>query len=235
MEPRGYFVRFAVTLFLGIGCAGCGVANQLQLQSEVSQQKDQIARIKADCIAKLQNPILNPIRSKVVLYNDPPDASPPVSILSNTTFAAPDDDAALHAWAQIRDDCLTAGLKAAQPPTAANAAQRMVLEQDNSFFTEAHNLSNQMLVALMQHKITYGEFAEENYKIVRDAFAAERQFRAAVVAADQQRQMQEQQQFQNALLAYATVVNQMQARQPRVETANCSGMGNSISCVGSSQ
>jgi len=44
---------------------------------------------------------------------------------------------------------------------------------------------SELIVAVYQAKLTYGEFAQKRYEIARDTPAAERQYREAVLIADQ--------------------------------------------------
>ena len=82
---------------------------------------------------------------------------------------------------------------------------------------EAAARVGQLIVALYQQKLTFGEFAQKRYEITREAASAEQEFRRSTQLADQQRQMQAQQlaqqQFQNNLIAWSAYMQSVSARQ----------------------
>ena len=91
-------------------------------------------------------------------------------------------------------------------------------QQDRSFLVSAGAKVGELIVALYQQKLTYGEFARKRYEISRDAAEAERQYRESRQTSDQQRQLQlqqlAQQQYSNQLAAWATYMQGVNARQP---------------------
>jgi hypothetical protein len=210
--------------------SGCGIARNIQMNNEIGEAKKKIETLKDECKARLQNPNLDPIRNKLVLWNDPPDTPPPSRILGDASVPTPIERAALQMWGDIRDDCFHKANVLAAPPLVATPSQAAIIQQDNSFFLQAMGLSNQLLVALEQDKLTYGEFSQRNYEIVKQAMDTERSFRMAVIAADQQRQAQEQKQFQDALLTWAALANEVNARRPIVTTTNCTNVGTGVAC-----
>ncbi len=93
------------------------------------------------------------------------------------------------------------------------------IQQDRSFGQAASAKVGDLIVALYQEKLTYGEFARKRYEITRDAADAERQYRQSTQLADQQQRMQAQQlaqqQFANSLAAWSTYMQAANARQPQ--------------------
>lgn len=104
-------------------------------------------------------------------------------------------------------------------PPAATLLQVTEIQQDRSFGQAASAKVGDLIVALYQQKLTYGEFAKERYEITRDAADAERQYRQSMQFADQQQRMQAQQlaqqQFANRLAAWSTYMQAVNARQPQ--------------------
>jgi hypothetical protein len=93
------------------------------------------------------------------------------------------------------------------------------LQQDHSFGREEGARVGELVVALYQQKLTYGEFAHKRYEITRDANSAELAFRQSELNADRQRQVQAQQlaqqQFANNLAAWSVYMQSVNARQPQ--------------------
>ncbi|WP_124529491.1 hypothetical protein [Burkholderia sp. Bp8991] len=66
-------------------------------------------------------------------------------------------------------------------------------EADVSFGAEAEAKVSELVVALYQQKLTYGEFAQRRYAISTAAASAARQYREARLLQDEDRQLQAQQ------------------------------------------
>jgi hypothetical protein len=174
---------------------------------------------QAQCKDEMLTPELDPIRHKVELYRESPENAPAFEIASNDTFPTESDRPAIARWAMIRDECIKRNDAASNIPPSATPLQLAFLQQDRAFGKEASGRVSQLIVALYQQKLTYGEFAQKRYEISREAAVAERQFRQATLLADQQRQVQAQQlaqqQFQNNLIAWSAYMQAVSARQPQ--------------------
>ena len=164
-------------------------------------------------------PGLDPIRHKVELFRESLESAPPFEFASNDTFPNDVDRPVIAKWATIRDECNKRMEAVSIIPPSATPLQVAFLQQDRSFVKEASGRIGELIVALYQQKLTYGEFAQKRYEITRQAAAAERQFRQPTLIADQQRQMQAQQlaqqQFQNSLIAWSAYMQTVSARQPQ--------------------
>lgn len=83
---------------------------------------------------------------------------------------------------------------------------------------------SELIVALYQEKLTYGEFAQLRYTIGKAAVDADQQYREARLIQDQDRQLQVQQianqQFTNSLTAWANYMQAVNARQPQTVRLN---------------
>jgi hypothetical protein len=191
---------------------------------EVQEQfKAQNQEAQAECAREMQAPDFDAIRMKIELFRADAETPPPFAIASNDTFPATADRPVIAKWATARDNCIKR-LDAMKPP-ASNALEAAFIQQDRSFAIEAAGRLSELIVALYQGKLTYGEFAQKRYQIGRDAAAAERQFRAAALIADHERQVQEQQlaqqQFQNNLIAWSSYMQAVNARQPYTVHLDC--------------
>jgi hypothetical protein len=206
---------------------------QQAARQQSAERAAQIASEEAQCASDMQSAELDPIRHKVELLRQSPDTPPPFEIASNDTFPAADERPIIAKWATVREGCLKR-VAALPPPPSATALQVTFRQQDRAFMQEANGRVSSLIVALYQAKLTYGEFAQRRYEITRDAAAAERQFRAAALIADRERQIQAQQlaqqQFQNNLIAWSTYMQAVNARQP--QTVHLTGtVGISTHCL----
>ena len=170
------------------------------------------------CAEAMRSSDLDPIRDKVELLRNDAEAPPPFAITSNDAFPTAPEHAAIAKWATIRDECIKRRFAIPSLP-GANALQATEIQQDQSFPKEVAGRVNELVVALYASKLSYGEFAAKRYEIDRDGAAAERQFRAASLIADHERQVQAQQiaeqHFQSTLLAWSTYMQTVNARQPQ--------------------
>lgn len=216
---------------VGIAWADClegtpGYNNGGGQQTRADAAKEQSAVISAQlqgdnaqCANEMQSTDLDLIRQKVELFRSTLDTAPPFVIASNDTFPTSAELPVIAKWATIRDDCVERASATPYIPPSASPIQAAFLQQDRAFSTEAGARVSQLVLSLYQGKLTYGEFAQRRYEIGRDAAAAERQFRAATLIADHERQVQAQQlaqqQFQNNLIAWSTYMQAVNARQPQ--------------------
>ncbi len=170
------------------------------------------------CKSEMDVPELDPIRQKVQLYRASMDEPVPFAIAANDTFPTDAEKPVIAKWATLRDECLKRDASTPLPPTA-NAMQVAFIQQERAFGRQAGARVGDLILALYQQKLTYGEFAHKRYEIGRDAAAAELAFRQSALDQDQQRQMQAQQmaqqQFANQLAAWSTYMQAVNARQPQ--------------------
>lgn len=191
---------------------GCAVA----MTQQMSEKRTEIKALSDQCAQQMRDDhSLDPIGDKVELYRADPMAAPPFAIASNDTFPTESERPAIAQWAKDSDDCAARANAVLKPPSAANAAQRVVFEQDVSYTLNARARVQELRIALYQQKLTYGEFAQERFKIVSAATQAERDYRQAVIDRDQQRQMQISQQFTNSLNAWSAYVQAVNSRLPQ--------------------
>ena len=215
-------------------------------ENETAQQRvitNQIAAVTAQCKSSYLIPELDTIRGKVELFRDTFDGPPPFEIAVNDTFPNEVEYIAIAKWAMLREECDKRFDAVSTIPPTATPLQVAFLQRDRAFSKEAGARVGDLIVALYQQRLTYGEFAKKRYEITRDAAAAERQFREATLLADQGRQVQAQQMaqqmFQNNLATWSAYMQSVNARQPqtvhvdgsvRVQT-NCNSqrLGNMVS------
>jgi hypothetical protein len=183
---------------------------------------DVIASIQlanSECKEQLQIPELDVIRAKVELYRDSWETPVPFAIATIDTFPTQQERIAIAKWATLREGCVNRQAAALSMPPSATPLQVTEIQQDRSFGQTAAAKVGDLIVALYQQKLTYGEFAKERYEITRDAAEAERQYRQSTQVADQQQRMQAQQiaqqQFANRLAAWSTYMQAVNARQPQ--------------------
>jgi hypothetical protein len=191
---------------------------QFRLVDASAQAEHSPQPIGLQCKDQLRTSDLDPIRYKVELIRDSWENSVPFAIATNDTFPTQEERAAISKWATLREECVARQNAAFSLPPTATPLQATQLQQDRSFFQSAAAGVGDLIVALYQQKLTYGEFARKRYEITRDAAEAERQYRESKQSADQQQQLQiqqfAQQQYANRLAAWATYMQGVNARQP---------------------
>jgi hypothetical protein len=180
---------------------------------------DLMGQANAQCKADVSIAELAPLRDKVELYREGWETPPPFGIIANDTFPTDPDRSLIAKWATLRDECVKRIDNVLAGASVGTQMQITFQQQDQSFGRQAAGRVGELIVALYQQKLTYGEFAKKRYEITRDAAAAERQFRESALIADQDRQMQArqlaQQQFQNNLAAWSIYTQAVSARQPQ--------------------
>jgi len=224
-KPFAHQCALAITLTAACLVTACNTNAGLARQhtADVKQWNDaQTAGGKAaaeQCKADYATAALDPIRHKVELYREPPDAAPPFEIASNDTFPTNAERAIIGKWASLRDECVRRSDAVFTIPPTASGMEVAFLQQRRSFGLQSGARVGELIVALYQQKLTYGEFAHKRYEITRDAAAAELAFRQSTLDRDQQRQMQAQQlaqqQFANNLAAWSVYMQSVNARQPQ--------------------
>jgi hypothetical protein len=185
------------------------------------------AEATAQCKAEYQTSELDPIRSKVEFLKES-EAAPPFEIASNDTFPTESDRAVIAKFATLRDACVKRWNAAHVVPGGATPLQAALLRQGWSFGLESGARVGELLIALYQQKMTYGEFAQKRYEITLDRANRERQFHQATAAANEQRQLEAQrftqQQAANDRIAWAAYLQAMNARQPKSVQLNCTSL-----------
>jgi len=209
---------------------GGGSLHRKEAEDAAKAQHDAIAAqfnaVRKQCEADLETPELDAIRHKVQFMREQ-DATPPFEFASLDVFPTAAERPLIAKWATLRDDCLKRAHAVDAVPSNANALDASFIRQERAFSTEAEGRVSELIVALYQQKMTYGEFAERRYAIGKAASDAQRQYRESRLVEDQQLKLQAQQmanqQFTNNLNAwsnYMQAVNARQAQTVRLTTVN---------------
>jgi len=171
------------------------------------------------CKQEMLNPELDPIRNKVELIRASAEIGPPFEISSNDTFPTELERPVIAKWATMREVCAKRSDDAIKILPSYTPLQVTYIQQEKAFGEQTGARVGELIVALYQLKLTYGEFAQKRYEITHDIAGAENQFRQSALIADQQRQMQAQQlaqqQVQNSLATWSTYMQSVNARQPQ--------------------
>ena len=179
--------------------------------------KTDLTAAQEQCKRDLDTPELDPIRQKVELFRQTSDAAPPFAIAAIDTFPTDAERPVIAKWADIRDACVSRTTVA--PPVSANAIQSTVFQQEAAFSKIVSAKVGELIVALYQQRLTYGEFAQKRYEIGRDSTAALLTFRQSTLERDQARQLQvrelAQQEFSARMTAWAKYMESVNARQPQ--------------------
>lgn len=197
---------------------------QFRLVDPNEQAEHSPQSVNLECKDSLRTSDLDSIRAKVELYRESWESAVPFAIATIDTFPSEEERGAIAKWATLREECIARQNAEFTMPTSATPLQVTQIQQDRSFQQSAAAAVGDLIVALFQQKLTYGEFARKRYEIGRDAAEAERQYRESRQFADQQQQMQAQQlaqqQFANRLAAWATYLQAVNARQPQAVHVN---------------
>jgi len=181
--------------------------------------KTDLSAAQEQCKRDLDIPELDPIRQKVEFFRKTSDAAPPFAIAANDTFPTDAERPVIAKWAGIRDACVSRTTAMVAPPVSANAIQSTVFQQEAAFSKIVTAKVGELIVALYQQKLTYGEFAQKRYEIGRDSTAALLAFRQSTLERDQARQLQvqelAQQEFSARMTAWAKYMESVNARQPQ--------------------
>jgi len=176
------------------------------------------------CKEDMKNPELDPIRGKVELYRSINEGSVPFEIATNNTFPTAKEKPAIAKWAKIRESCISKSTGfMSDAAKVGTSLQNSFVEQEISFSRQIQARVGELIVALYQGKLTYGEFSQKRYEMVENIASAERAYRSAVLQSDRDIQIQSQQavqqaqlqQQQNNLIAWQTYMQSVNARQPQ--------------------
>jgi len=211
------------------GTAGYANGGGRVHREEAQKQKEEAAApmqaVLEQCKSDFQNPALDVLRNKVELVRVGATIAPPFEIATNDNFPTQSEREEIAVWAKARDECIKR--EATVPLGSPNATQLQiaVAQRDRSISDEVAGKVGQLIIALYQQKMTYGEFAQKRYEISRDGAATQNQFRQSILLADQDKQLQAQQlaqqQYQNNLAAWSAYTQSVAARQPQSVRINC--------------
>jgi len=182
---------------------------------------------KENCKASYATPELDPIRHKVEFFREPGDDPLPFEIAGNSDFPTADEKPVIAKWATLRDECIRHWDELQLIPKTASTAQTAMLNQMRAFIQQAMGDLTELVIALHQQKLTYGEFGRKVYELGKaiGEFTLGIQ-QAAASSNNAQQQLQDvgaaQQQFTDKLDAFAKYVRTVNARKPK--TVRLSGM-----------
>jgi hypothetical protein len=201
--------------------------------SQMAAITDQQKAAHSQCIVDLQTPELDPLRHKIELTRSKVDEAPPFEFASLDVFPTPAERPLIAKWAYLRDDCVKRARAIEIVPPKANALDVAFIRQQEAFAIGLDASVSQLIVALYQMKLTYGEFAQRRYDMGKAAADAQRQYRETSLINDQQRKLQAQQvaseQYANSLSATANYIQAVNARRPRtvsLESIHCTSTAN---------
>ena len=207
---------------------GGGRIHREAAKQQVDIVNDAYKAANEQCHSDMRVSTLDLIRSKVQLIRTDNAGAPPFDIATNDAFPTPEERTAIGIWAKVREGCIARTTALETIPPNATPLQVNFIQSDRSFDKEVAGQVGQLIVALYQQKLTYGEFAQRRYEASRDGMAAQIQFRQAALQVDQARQMQAQQmaqeQLRNSVATWAAFNQSVSARQPRSVHLNCASI-----------
>ena len=176
--------------------------------------------VQVECEKSTQIKDLDSIRTKVQLFKLTTDEAVPFDIATNDNFPTSVEVEAIGKWAKLREQCIAKiNQVSSNEPSYGSALQKSYTDQVKAFQSQLTASISELIVALYQQKLTYGEFAQKRYEIAKNMLTAERDFRRATLLADRDIQLKQteiaQQQAQNSLIAWSAYMNTVNARQPQ--------------------
>ena len=195
-----------------------------EITFQCGQDTNALLAVERDnCTIDLQSKELNPIRDKVELQKDS-ESAVPFHIASNQKFPNQEEKDSIAIWAKIREDCVARSFAViSKARSTGTQLQINYAQQDLAFSKQLTASVSELIVALYQQKLSYGEFAQKRLEIGRNVNSAQRDFRASILIADRESQAKAQQligqQMQNNMMVWATYMQAVNGRQPL--KANC--------------
>lgn len=141
-------------------CSGVGASLKKERDAAIVTAGEQ-------CKSALGTADLDPIRHKVELYRESPDAGVPFEIASNDAHPTDAELPVIAKWATLRDECIRLTLQASKPLADAGTLQSAFMRQRQFLYGQAGQRISDLIVALHQKKLTYAEFAHKRYEINR--------------------------------------------------------------------
>lgn len=177
-----------------------------------------------ECKSDYLSSELDPIRQKVELYRET-ENSVPFEIASNQKYPTETERIAIGKWAKLREICVAKISKIVDVDFPGLTPLQVTFNQQlRAYAKQSEGRVGELIVALYQSKLSYGEFASKRYEITRSIASAQRDFRASTLLADRDAQMKAQQiaeqQMQNNLMAWSSYMQSVNARQPQTVNTN---------------
>lgn len=176
-----------------------------------------LERVKEHCRRLMTAPGLDPIHGKVDFLRAPEQA-PSFDVAANDAYPTAAERQAIRRWGELRQQCIAFEHRMIPEPTNLPPLELATYQQDQSYFTDLQEQVGDLIVLLYQGKLTYGQFAQKRYQVGREAMQAERAFRTASLAKNQDLSIHAQQlaaeQERNRIAAWQAYVQQVQAFKP---------------------
>ncbi len=130
------------------------------------------------CKKEIQNNSeLDLIKDKVELYRTITDSSPPFEIATNKSFPSEREQEVIAKWAKIREGCVKRDFEiSANAPKGNTPLEISYNEKINGYRSQINAFVSELIVALYQSKLTYGEFAQKRYEMVNAIISSERDY-----------------------------------------------------------
>jgi hypothetical protein len=221
--PRSCSIVLAIVTMSG--CGPVHLVQELGYKNDLDKMVVQLKASQLQCKDELQVSELDPIRQKVELYRVMAEKDPPpFTLASNESFPTDSERPIIARWASMRDLCVKRDNAIRATPSSANAKEKLDFQEQMSIGREFSTRVGELILALYQQKLTYGEFAQKQYEFGRDALAAELVLTQAVIERDDDRRAQEeqqaQQQFANVAQSWTDYIQTVNARQPKTINAH---------------
>jgi hypothetical protein len=214
---RKIFGAFAGVVIAGYPCGGAVVAEAENaadrgVTSLVSEMRASIEQ----CKHALAAAELDSIREKADPSRTAADGSPPTAIASNDTFPTGSERKVISKWITIRDLCLNPFDALLVVPPSATAVEATSLGQVFTLTRASESNVGDLIQALYEQKLTYGEFAIKRYEFTRDAAA----LNAAINEVGLKERngsglVETEQQLSHTIADWKTFVAAVKARRPR--------------------
>jgi hypothetical protein len=168
------------------------------------------------CKSDLSVPDLDSIRQKADPSRIAGDGPPPYSIASNDTFATETDRQVIAKWITIRNLCLKRFDALLVVPQSATATEAAALRQAFALTLASESSLGDLIQALLDQKLTYGEFARKRFEFTRDAAALNAKINEAGLAQQGDSGLvASEHRLSTTIAGWRTYVSAVKARRPR--------------------
>ncbi len=186
---------------LALSATAMAADERPEVRQVQADNRDTVDRIMFECGTSYKTAELDPIRDKVNLSGRE-QAAPPAHMLADATYPTPGEARAIAAWSALRESCVKkVSTFLDNVPLPANT-NRETASWGHSFFVRGMTATGELVAALGQGRLTYGEFARRRAELIAEVDADHRRWRDAMRLMDTSRRIQEAEQADRRLKSY---------------------------------
>jgi hypothetical protein len=210
-------------LIAAITLSGCGAdavpSNEIA-QHERAELASRMQSSIEKCKADLSAPELDPIRQKADPLRTAADGAPPPALASNDAFPSESEPAVIAKWIKIRDVCMDRFTELLVVPPSVDTFEATALRETFTLSKLSQSGVGDLIIALYQQKMAYGEFARKRYELTREAAEINSALNKAVMERDRQQLERAQQRLANVSARWEADIREIRSRSSRSVNAD---------------